>query len=78
MESIFLKYALQVMLRYAADRRNDIVIIVGGPAINRTEFSIFVFCDQNFEVCAAGNGTICGGHTQGHSQHCRKPPDNAD
>ena len=50
------------MVRYAADIRKDLVSIAGGPPITLTEFSNkCFFCNHNFEVHAAGNGTICGG-----------------
>ena len=67
------------MVQYAADRCNDLVSIVGGPPMTLTEFSEKrFFAIKCFELRAAGNGTICGGQTQRHSQYCWRTSDDSD
>ena len=69
------KFFFAIKNLYAADRRKGIVSIVRGPPITLTAFSNnYYFCNHNFEVRAAGNGTICDGQTQLPSQHRRRPP----
>ena len=67
-----LKYALRVMVQYAADRHKDIVRIVGGPPMTLTEFSKNCFFAIKILKYA------CGGQTKGPSQNRRRTSNKAD